>query len=117
MDNLLTYRRLKIIIDLDTQINLQEEIVNVLKVSGQTGMIDLKISSLLIKKIRMLKESLIPDDDPQRALRMKKRARKMEIGMARIVSKVVKSQLNKQLINYEGKKNKVIIFQPLSKDK
>lgn len=102
VDNLLTHRRFKLSLDFDTQININDEIINVIKISGGTGIIDLKISSLLIKKIKSLQETLLPEDDPQRALRMKKRARKLEIGFARVVSKVMKTQLKRGLIEYEG---------------
>lgn len=103
VDNLFTHRRLKLHVDIDTQISITEQIINVLKLSGGTGVIDLKISSLLIKKIKSLQKTFVPEEDPQRSLRMRTKARKLGLGVARVASKMVKSQLKRNLILHEGK--------------
>lgn len=102
IDNLFTHRRLKLLIDFDTQISISDQIINVLKLSGGTGIIDLKISSLLIKKIKSLQKTLVPEENPQRSLKMRTKARKLGLGVAKVASKMVKTQLKRNIILYEG---------------
>jgi len=99
----LSYEKLVVKVNFDTQINLKDHIVNVLTLSGGSGDLDLKISSILTQKINDLKETLVPADDPNRELRIKKNADKMKIGVAKIANKFVKGSMNKDIRDYESK--------------
>lgn len=100
-------------LNFDTQINLNDHIVNVLSISGGTGDLNLKISSILTQKINALKETLVPENDPNRDLRLKKNAEKMKIGVAKVANKFVKGSMNRDILNYESKNQKSI---KISKD-
>lgn len=101
----MNYEKLVFKLDFDTQINLKEHIINVLSINGSTGVFDMKISSILTQKINALKETLVPEDNPDRDLRMKKNADKMKIGVQKVANKLVKGSMNNNINQYEGKKN------------
>ena len=90
--NLFSYRKLKFELDFDTQIDLNDNIVNILSINASTGEVLVKISSILTKKIESLQKTLVPEDDPQRDARFERRQKRMKMNFAKVADKFVKGK-------------------------
>ena len=111
IENLMTYKKLNLKIDFDTQISIRDSIISMLTVGGSTGDISLKISSIMTQKLKSLKETIEPpDQDARRGARMKKSNNKLKMRLTQAVGAVMKDLAKKNLVNFESKIYQRIIF-------
>lgn len=101
--NLFSYRKLAFDVDLDTQIDLNDHIVNIIQVTGSTGLMLMKIATVLTKKIKSLESTLIPEDDPLRTVRAERRAARMKLNFAKLANKFVKGSAMAMIFKNEEK--------------
>lgn len=101
--NLLCYRKLAFDLDLDTQIDLNDHIVNIIQVTGSTGSMVMKIASVLTKKINSLQSTLIPEPDPLRTVRADRRGARLKMNFAKIANKFVKGSAMALIFKNEEK--------------
>ena len=112
--NILSYRKLIFNVDFDTQVDLNDHIVNIVHVSGNTGAFLVNVSTILTKKIHSLQETLVPKKDPYRELRAERRAMKIKMNMARAANTFMKgSNLNMILLNGDKIQRKIYMFSNL----
>lgn len=113
--NLLTYRKLNFDLDFDTQIDLNDNIVNILTIDANTGSFLVQISTILTKKIQSLQKTLVPEKDPQREMRQQRRAQRMKLNFAKAANTFVKGSGLKHLLeNGEKFERKCKVFQNLN---
>lgn len=107
--NILSYRKLNLEVDFDTQIDLKDNIVNILSVNAHTGSVIVQISTLLTNKAKNLQKILVPEKDPQRELRNERRAEKIKLSLFKTANKLVKGSGMKHLLEKGEKLSRKIV--------